>query len=640
MNEGSTPRPEPHTAQAAASGHPELVGRFVAPVLIALFVLIGYAPSLEYGLWLDDHPHFLHLRDMGWSYRDAVESAYLAIPGEVADCWGRTEPPIRFYRPIAFTLMKVQYHIGRWRPEVMHGFSLLWHFVVALLVARLAAHFFGSRTWGTVAGCLMAVHPAHVGTVAWIACQTELMTTAFQLVAILAYSRHARWGERLVHPEGLCYRGNRAWLTGRLAAAPPLGSVEARSREAAFTPAIVVCLFFFLLALGCRENAVMLPVVCWVGDRLLAPGRRGIVRWEHIAMLVMAAAYVGVRHMALGQSGAPTWADLMELSGGNFAYYLVQKTTLYLLGIFCYVPTIPVITFEYADVHSAAFCGLAIGLIASFLVIWRLLGGGRAIIWVPAAIFILMAPTIPIYASAHHLYLPSIGGVLLITTLIALVGGLARPASRPLGRLRKALVVSMIAAHAVGLSTLTLWRGYLFGAATIAENLVIDDVVKRTTRPINSGDHLFFINLPVMAYYAPCAVRVKQDLSSLNGHVLAYAPYLTRMDAPARLEVVDAHRLRLTAPSDAPFFGGLGGDTIRRVLKLPKPQPGAVFWNDLYTVHILKADDGGIRELEFVFHKPLNSPEYHFYFGSPQFLAYPLDVSRPTLTRPSTNPVR
>jgi len=318
----------------------------------------------------------------------------------------------------------------------------------------------------------------------------------------------------------------------------------------------------------------------------------------------------------------------------------VQKTTLYLLGIFCYIPTLPIITFEYADVHSAAFCGVAVGLVVSFAAMWRWLGGGRAIIWVAAAIFILMAPTIPIYASAHHLYLPSIGGVLLIAALIALVGGLARPASRPLGRLRKAVVVSMIAAHAVGLSALTLWRGYLYGAATIAENLVIDDVVKRTARPINSGDHLFFINLPVMAYYAPCAVRVKQDLSSLNGHVLTYASYLTRMEAPAKLEVVDAHRLRLTAPAEAPFFGGVGGDAIRRVLKLPKSQSGAVFWNDLYTVHILEADADGIRELEYVFRKPLDSPEYHFYFGSPQFLAYPIDVSppAPAPARPATAP--
>lgn len=615
----------------------EVIGRPLAAALIALFVAIGYAQSLKLGLWLDDNPHFLHLRDQAWSYRDAVEAAYLANPGEVADCWGRTEPPIRFYRPVAFTLMRIQYHIGRWRPDVMHGFSLLWHFAVAVLVAVLASRFFGSRLWGTVAGCLMAIHPAHVGTVSWIACQTELMTTAFQLIAILAYGRHARWGERFTYPADLPYRQNRPWLTGRLSQGD-LAETRAAAGERPWTPAMAVCLFFLALALGCRENAVMLPVVCWLGDRLLAAGRRGLIRREHVAMAVMVAIYIAVRHAALGRTGAPTWADLMDLSQGHFLYFLLEKTVLYLLGIFCYIPTVPVLTAEYAQLHWASFYGAIVVLAVVFVLMWRWAGRGRALIWPLASIFVLMAPTIPIYASAHHLYLPSIGGVILIAALMALVGGAARPVGRPLGRVRKAAVILMIGMHVVGLSALTLWRGYLFGAATGAEDLLVDDVIERSPRPIRPGDHLFFINMPVVAYYGACAARIELGLPSLYGHVLMYAPYIIRMEAPAALEVVDSHRLRLTAPKERPFLGGDGGRAILKVLDIPVPRSGDRFSNELYTVVIRDADEQGIRQLEYEFNKPLDSPEYHFFFGSPWFFAYPVDVSRPTITTgaPST----
>lgn len=605
-------------------------GRLLSAGLIALFVAVGYAQTLGFGRWLDDHPHFLHLRDRGWTYRDAVEQSFLAIPGEVADCWGRTEPPIRFYRPVAFTLMKIQYLIGRWRPDVMHGFSLLWHLFVCLLVASLATRFFGNRAWGTVAGCLMAIHPAHIGTVAWIACQTELMTTTFQLAAILAYATHARWGERFFYPDMLPYRGHRPWLTGRLSANAPCPSLPALPAEPPFTPAIAVCLSFFLLALGCRENAVMLPVVCWLGDRFLGAGRRKWIRWEHVAMAAMVVVYIAVRHLSLGQTGAPTWAELMDLTRGSFAFFLVEKTALYVLGIFCYVPTIPVISSQYIDRHPAVFYATLVSLLAFFFVMRRWAGRGPAIIWAMLAVFILMAPTIPIYPSAHHLYLPSIGGVLLITSFMALVGGAARTTPQPLGRFRTAMLVLMIALHAAGLSAVTRWRLYLYQTATMTEDLAVDDVIRRSPRPVKSGDHLFLLNLPVMAYYAPCAVRLDMGLTSLQGHVLMYSPYVSRMEAPSELQVVDSHRLLLKAPTNQPYLGGISGQTIRKALKLPELKTGTSIETDLYNVNILRADERGVYEVEYLFKKPLDSPEYHFYFGSPQFMAYPVDVSRPT----------
>jgi hypothetical protein len=637
----------------------DAITRPVMGLLVGLFVLVGYAQSLTLGLWLDDHPHFLHLKEMDWGYRGAVEEAFLAIPGEVSDFWGRTEPPIRFYRPVAFTLMKIQYTLGRWRPEIMHGFSMAWHFACAMLVGALAMRCFGNRTWATVAACLMAIHPAHVGTVSWIACQTELMTTAFQLVAILAYSRHARWGERFVYPDDSQSDRPRGWFRGRPAAMvmnPP--GETAGSVHPSVTPAIILSLLSFGLALGCRENAVMLPVVCWLGDWLCGAGRRRRIRWEHVTMVVMVAVYLGIRNRALGGFHGPTWPELMALTHGKAVQFLIDKTLVYVLGIVSYIPIMPVVTAELMEGHPIAFYGMALVLVAAFLVIWRSFGWGPAVLWPTIATFLLMAPTLPIYPSAHHLYLPSIGAVVVMAALLALIGGIRRPRGSPLPRFRKAVLGFILVAHVLGLSGLTWMRGYLLRTTTMTEDLLVDDVINKSG-PIRSGDHLFFINQPVLAYYASCAVRIKKNLPALCGHTLMYAPYLVRMEAPATLEVVDSHRLRLRAPKGEPYLAGLGGQTILNVMRLPRPKTGQKFTanldqyevdasgkrrakpcGDRYTVLIKDADAKGVRELEYIFDKPLNSPEYHFYFGSPWFLAYPVDVSRPTLpaSQPTTAP--
>ncbi|NLE59714.1 MAG: hypothetical protein GX616_15245, partial [Planctomycetes bacterium] len=54
----------------------ELVTRPLMVALVALFVVTGYAQSLRFGLWFDDHAHYLHLKKGGWSHTDAVEAAY------------------------------------------------------------------------------------------------------------------------------------------------------------------------------------------------------------------------------------------------------------------------------------------------------------------------------------------------------------------------------------------------------------------------------------------------------------------------------------------------------------------------------------------------------------------------------------
>jgi hypothetical protein len=46
------------------------------------------------------------------------------------------------------------------------------------------------------------------------------------------------------------------------------------------------------------------------------------------------------------------------------------------------------------------------------------------------------------------------------------------------------------------------------------------------------------------------------------------------------------------------------------------------FQPDLFTATITDMDEQGVRELLFEFREVVDSPNYHFYLGSPQFMAY------------------
>jgi hypothetical protein len=101
------------------------------------------------------------------------------------------------------------------------------------------------------------------------------------------------------------------------------------------------------------------------------------------------------------------------------------------------------------------------------------------------------------------------------------------------------------------------------------------------------------------------------------------------MEQPGSVEVLDAHTLRVRSPEGARYFEGVTGRTLLAAMGLPASLTQGQVIEDKksgFTVTIAQADDRGVRELLFKFARPLNSPGYHFLFGSPQFLAYPLPL--------------
>lgn len=112
--------------------------------LLIAVVAGAHGFSLTCGLWLDDHLHYQQLRKAGWNFHDLVAASTLDAGVQRVRFWGSTTHELRFFRPVAFALMKAEYTLIGWRPGAMHAFNLAWHLAAATLVGLLVAGLFAT----------------------------------------------------------------------------------------------------------------------------------------------------------------------------------------------------------------------------------------------------------------------------------------------------------------------------------------------------------------------------------------------------------------------------------------------------------------------------------------------------------------
>ncbi|MCP3959554.1 MAG: hypothetical protein GY719_17030 [bacterium] len=136
----------------------------------------------------------------------------------------------------------------------------------AVLVQRLVAgRWAGGGVAAWVAALVFALHPLHPNTVLFVASFATLFGASFALISLLAYERH---------------------------------------RSTSGGPALIASLASFVLALGCYEQAVILPLLAWAHE-LLEAWRRRSLRWRAVLPRVLPFAgilglYFVVRRAALG----------------------------------------------------------------------------------------------------------------------------------------------------------------------------------------------------------------------------------------------------------------------------------------------------------------------------------------------------
>lgn len=581
-------------------------------LVLAGLVLAGHGWGLNNGLFLDDHAHYAKLKSLDWSFRSAVDSARLGIVGHVLDVWNRYEIGLRFFRPIAFWTMKIEYTLAGWHPAVMHAMSLGWHWLAAMLVAALAFRCVGKADWAGLAGGVFAVHPGQVACTYWVASQTELQVTVWLLLATLCYARYSAWPMPLFGPRHQWYEG------GNL---PP-------SRPRWLVPTLLC----FVMAVGCRENAVMLVPVVFLGDALfrgLGAGnlRQGLrrLRWGGYAGLaVVVGLYLLVRWQMLGGFPLPGRPYIITPGEPGFWPFVFDKLVLNMLAMFAFIPVVPLGGLTFFQARPAEFYLPFVGIVAGWVALLWVFRRRPGLLLAFGWMFLMMLPLLPVFSSPHHLYLPSVGLALILMSVLGLAGGLFKEGGRAASAARGLVVLVVVILHGVGLTFGSWAMGWVYGASTGIEDLALADMRETDPRPIRDGDHLFFINIPMMAYYVVPAFEEQTGLRDLRGHVLTFSPSPLLMSQPSRVEQIDEYTLRVSVAGE-PYFAGASGGVLLQVMGLERmPTEGEVFDGGLYEVTVEQADERGVRALMFRFRRALSSPEYHFFLTSRQRMAYGL----------------
>lgn len=200
----------------------------VLAVLALLLVVAGvYWPGLRGGWLFDDFPTIvsntrLHLQD--WNLGALWRAAWSFDPGGTLGA-----------RPLAMASFALNHLLGGLDPWGYKLGGLLVHLVNTLLVYRLLAQVLSlpalaGQHWGRWApwaiALAWAVHPLQVSSVLYVVQRMETLGYTFMLLCLLCYLR-----ARVAQINGQCGIG---WLTG--------------------------CVPLLLLALACKENAVLVPV--------------------------------------------------------------------------------------------------------------------------------------------------------------------------------------------------------------------------------------------------------------------------------------------------------------------------------------------------------------------------------------------
>ena len=544
-------------------------------VLAGLICLL-HGRCLGYGLFMDDYAHFRQLRACDWSLAGLAGACRLELIGGVVELWWLPEVTLRFFRPVAFGLMKLTYELSGWNPWVQHATSLAWHGAVCLLLVTLLRRLATPRwiAWSTAA--LFAIHPGHVGTVQWIACQSELMVTAFLLGATLCWGRFRAW--------------------------PGFADDSGRRRE--WGLGAVAC---FAAALGCRENAIMFPVLVGALELRGENDRRRLLL-TGAALVAVAAAYLAVRHVTLGGGSVPPRPYVVPPTAPDFGRFVVDKALYTLLGEYFLIPSVPIGGLAYFQARSLLFYGLATPLVAALVAFcwWQ---RRRPLGWLgPLWLILFMLPVLPVFTSPHHLYLPGVGWAV---TIAFVVRGVAMVGRRRVWR-------GVAAAIVVGSGGLFAAACYYFGLVFDTGQAVEDRVVAELAAApsgLHDGDTLYIANLPMVAHYAQLAVEEQTGKKGLRVVPLTWAQRLLGPATPAELTWVDDRTIEIHITEDAYFSDALGL-LVREATAHNIPDKIDRRADLGLRVRVLERAADGVAALRFEFDRPPHEGPYHLFWGS------------------------
>lgn len=387
-------------------------GWSVVAVLVA--ALAASIVGLSNGFALDDipmvveNPRLRTLDDPASFFR----GAYWSTPGIQAAAW----------RPLSLLAFAVQWVVGGGAPMVFHATSIALYALVCVATLLLLRALVSPGA--AMAGALLfAVHPLHVESVANVVGQAELWVALFVIAACAVFLR-------------------------------------ARARRTLEAPAIVAIATCYVLALGFKEHALVLPGLLVAAELLVVRAHRSVSASEALRMRVLvyvlsvtAVLWFIVRVDAVGGvSAGQAHAALLHLDMGARAWVMLAlvpefvRLLLWPVALYAdYAPQLVRVLPEptWAHLHGAAWL-VAWGVLLAAA--WRRAPAvAFGLAWLPVTLVLVANVLVPtgILLAERTLFLPSVG----VIVVLAVVAG--RLADAMQGRPRPQRVLALGAAATV-----------------------------------------------------------------------------------------------------------------------------------------------------------------------------------------------
>ncbi len=246
-------------AQAPDFTRPSVLHLIVIATLIISLVSWCYAPAVVNGFHGDDflHVHWLTL---------AANHPSMLWDNFTGPWLGSTD--VKFYRPLISVIFWIEHQLWGFNAVGYHltnvGFHLSGVLCLLFIGKRLAllAGFDekASRTVGILAATLWGIHPLNAEVVAWVTGRVDATVTAFSLGCLLAY---LKW------------------------------------RESKKPATLAIGLTLFILALLCKEMAVILPPLFVCLDLMFHDGSK-FGRLRSLPFWLVLSGYFMVRQLTMG----------------------------------------------------------------------------------------------------------------------------------------------------------------------------------------------------------------------------------------------------------------------------------------------------------------------------------------------------
>ena len=423
--------------------------------LMNLLVGLLHLPSVFNPFFIDDYIYLDTVHDLSWSGIPEILTT-ATMDEDASGVWWTPVGLLPFYRPLTVLTFALDYQIWGMNPVGYHLTNLLLHLLCTFLTWRLARRLFSSPRMAFVAATLFAIHPIHTEAVIWISGRFDLTVCAAVLASVLCY---LNWRER--------EEASRAWGAG--------------------------CLACFVVGLGCKETALILPAALVAFEVLLR--RRGETRRKTssyvagtAALTVISLLYLAGRFRLFGGLGTLPPPYGVDLSSPSAVGVLLWNVSQYLLDfVFCIQIDAIYVNAFWVE-HGWLLIAATTSAIAVVILCGYLAGRSR-LFWIGAAWATLFtAPALMAMPGERNIYLASVGVALIgASVFAALIERFAGNVvwTRRLSRVAVAVVVVF--------AITTTVEHAIMGRVGAAANKVYDDLLAALPNPPPNA-RIFVVN--------------------------------------------------------------------------------------------------------------------------------------------------